>query len=249
MTGPGDVLPPESPYGRRTRLEYFQARIAAHDPARPGDLRVLEVGCGTGAMVTKPLARSLPATTFFGLDIHTPSIVEARRDAPANVVFRNEPIECEEAASYDVVICSEVLEHLAHPAAMLGQVKRVLAPGGIALVTIPNGYGPKEIEDLVKRGLIKIFPPLRRLLSSTNHTVASLNPAGHIQFFTMRRFRALVRGQGLRIVDYQGRRFLGGPISSRSLLVTPALRRWNVVLGRALPAWSVSSWMFTLRRV
>jgi len=40
-------------------------------------------------------------------------------------------------ASFDVVVCTEVLEHVAEPAVVLAELRRVLRPGGRLLVTVP----------------------------------------------------------------------------------------------------------------
>jgi SAM-dependent methyltransferase len=41
-------------------------------------------------------------------------------------------------ATFDLVICTEVLEHLLWPTSLLGEVRRVLKPGGKLLVSVPN---------------------------------------------------------------------------------------------------------------
>ncbi len=41
------------------------------------------------------------------------------------------------SSSFEVVICSELLEHVPHPPAVLGEVHRLLQPGGIALLGVP----------------------------------------------------------------------------------------------------------------
>ena len=46
--------------------------------------------------------------------------------------------------SFDTVICSDVLEHLHNPCGLMGEVRRVLRPGGKALFTMPFMYGLHE---------------------------------------------------------------------------------------------------------
>jgi ubiquinone/menaquinone biosynthesis C-methylase UbiE len=41
------------------------------------------------------------------------------------------------AGSYDRIICSEVLEHTTNPADILHEIRRLLAPGGHAVITVP----------------------------------------------------------------------------------------------------------------
>ena len=40
----------------------------------------------------------------------------------------------------DVVMCNHVLEHIEDDAAAIGEIYRVLAPGGVALITVPLDY-------------------------------------------------------------------------------------------------------------
>lgn len=50
--------------------------------------------------------------------------------------------------SYDIVICSHILEHVANPNKALSELKRVLKPGGFAIIMVPLFWDVKEtIED------------------------------------------------------------------------------------------------------
>jgi SAM-dependent methyltransferase len=51
-----------------------------------------------------------------------------------------------ESASLDVVLCISVLEHLWDPATALGHIRRVLAPGGVALINVPSWRGKRFLE-------------------------------------------------------------------------------------------------------
>ncbi len=44
-------------------------------------------------------------------------------------------------ASFDAVLCSEVLEHVPHPTAVVNEMARILRPGGKLLITAPLGSG------------------------------------------------------------------------------------------------------------
>jgi SAM-dependent methyltransferase len=54
-------------------------------------------------------------------------------------VDANAPLPFEDA-SFDLVWCSEVIEHLQEPARALAELKRVTKPGGTLLLTTPNSY-------------------------------------------------------------------------------------------------------------
>lgn len=44
------------------------------------------------------------------------------------------------AASFDVVVCTEVLEHTLQPFDAVNEIKRILKPGGVALVSVPYNF-------------------------------------------------------------------------------------------------------------
>lgn len=44
-------------------------------------------------------------------------------------------------ASFDAVLCNQVLEHVSEPAALVGELARVLRPGGVLLLTTPQTWG------------------------------------------------------------------------------------------------------------
>jgi SAM-dependent methyltransferase len=48
--------------------------------------------------------------------------------------------------SLDLVMMVSVLEHVTEPQRLLGEVRRVLAPGGVALVNVPSWRGKKYLE-------------------------------------------------------------------------------------------------------
>lgn len=82
-----------------------------------------------------------------GIDIHSPSIGYAKKKNPfENVQFECTTVDKLADQQFDIIIYSEVLEHLEDPSWMLNETKRKLKNNGIYIITIPNGYGPKEME-------------------------------------------------------------------------------------------------------
>src|SRR5918912_4253506 len=103
--------------------------------ARPGE-RVLDLGCGSGRFVAE--LREAGADPV-GVEIAEAALERARAVAPgADLRLLEEdgsiPLE---HGSVDLVWCSEVLEHVADGAALLGEARRVLRRGGRLLVTVP----------------------------------------------------------------------------------------------------------------
>jgi SAM-dependent methyltransferase len=103
------------------------ARVRAYLDRLPAATRVLDVGCGEGVLLEEYAGR----LTIEGVDLNYAS--DRVRPAPATALPFGD-------ASFDRVLCLDVLEHLPledQPAAM-AELFRVLVPGGEALVSVPN---------------------------------------------------------------------------------------------------------------
>ena len=105
---------------------YIDGEVGRRDA---GPWRVLDLGCGPGSSVDFFRARD-PRVQWVGLDIpdSREALVRSRDDARFET-FDGVSMPFE-AASFDLVYCKQVLEHVRHPAPLLAEVGRVLAPGG-----------------------------------------------------------------------------------------------------------------------
>lgn len=111
---------------------------------QPGQ-RLLDVGCGPGT-ITVDLARRVAPGPVLGIDAATDVVERARAaaagmaaDDAGNVVDVSFAVGDVYAldhddASFDVVHAHQVLQHLTDPVAALGEMRRVLAPGGTLAV-------------------------------------------------------------------------------------------------------------------
>jgi SAM-dependent methyltransferase len=99
---------------------------------------VLDVGCGTGygaAVVAQWASRVL------ALDISLESVAFAKKNYPAwNLEYVVSDCRKISLASgtVDTVICFEVIEHLAEQEVLLEEIKRVLRPDGVLVISTPN---------------------------------------------------------------------------------------------------------------
>ena len=111
----------------------------------PG-LTVLDCGCGPGSITLGIAAACAPAKVI-GVDFGATQIDHARAAAGArgvaNVEFRT--ADCYALpfadASFDRVFSHALMEHLSDPARAVGEIRRVLKPGGIAGVCSPDWGG------------------------------------------------------------------------------------------------------------
>lgn len=101
--------------------------------------RVLDLGCGTGYGTAELARRASNAT---GVDISAEAVAHARTHYGLlpNVAYVEASCTATGLpdASFDLITAYEVIEHLGDWRALLAEAKRLLAPGGLFLVSTPN---------------------------------------------------------------------------------------------------------------
>lgn len=97
---------------------------------------VLEVGCGQGWLLAQ-IADALPLASLAGIDIREDAVRYARSLVPqAALVVGDGAALPYDDASFDAVVCSEVLEHVHEPDRVLAEIKRV--GRGHAVISVPH---------------------------------------------------------------------------------------------------------------
>lgn len=97
--------------------------------------RVLDVGCGG-----RPYESLVAAREYVGLELDTP---ENRRSTKADLFYDGRKLPFADA-SFDAVLCNQVLEHVFEPDAFVQEIARVLRGGGRLLLTVPFVWDEHE---------------------------------------------------------------------------------------------------------
>lgn len=117
---------------------------------------VLNVGCSTG-IIDAELAPHVGSLT--GIDIDAKAVKFAQDSHQArNLEFRvGDAMNIDMPdASFDVVLCAQVYEHVPDPVRLMKEIERVLKPGGVCYFAATNRWNP--IEQHYKLPLLSMIP-------------------------------------------------------------------------------------------
>jgi 2-polyprenyl-3-methyl-5-hydroxy-6-metoxy-1,4-benzoquinol methylase len=157
----------------KERVEIMARHLVSHDVAPS----YLDVGCSTGFVVEAAAHRGWNAQ---GIDLNPSAIEYGQRRGLNLKCAALEDLEAE-AGSFDAVSLFDVLEHLLHPRRTLDAAVRLLAPGGLLFVYVPN-YDSAS----------------RLLMGAAAHFIW---PTHHLNYYTPVTIAALMQRAGLEVVD------------------------------------------------
>jgi len=154
--------------------------LGLRDAARP--VRLIDLGSGAGTFAGEVL-RVRPDAEVLGLDASASGVDLARRTVPGATFLQRDftkpmAIEARHLGWATHAVCSEVLEHLDDPVAVLNNVRPLLAPGCRLVVTVPAG--PMSAFD---------------------------EHIGHRRHFSARLLEETLLAAGLRVIDVRGAGF------------------------------------------
>ncbi|OHA42089.1 MAG: hypothetical protein A3H68_03230 [Candidatus Taylorbacteria bacterium RIFCSPLOWO2_02_FULL_46_40] len=127
-------------------FDYFKQRLASEDTKE----KVLcDIGVGTGPY----RELTTPFSNFFGVDFFPYSPVDIVADLRKPLPIADN--------SCDIILCSEVLEHLPNPGLFVKEMGRIIRPGGYGLVSVPFlhvvHYAPYDFYRYTNFGLEYLF--------------------------------------------------------------------------------------------
>lgn len=133
-------IPQKRDFSYRTLLPHLDRLLQK-------DKKVLDIGCGNGALSFFAASKGCQV---FGIDVSKKAIlgcqINAQRlDLSKNLIFHaknfNNP-RVKIVAKFDLVICSEVLEHLPNDLQVLKRIYQLLKPGGMLFLSTPSKNSP-----------------------------------------------------------------------------------------------------------
>ena len=150
--------------------------------------RVLDVGCANGYFARVLVERGCQVS---GVEYDAAAAEEARPHLEQLVVGDLEQLDLVAElgeARFDVVVFGDVLEHLRDPLPVLRQARRLLAPGGYVVISIPN----------VAHGAVR----LTLLQGRFDYRPLGLLDSTHIRFFTRDNLKSLLHDAGFAATDF-----------------------------------------------
>jgi methionine biosynthesis protein MetW len=154
-------------------------------PLIPSGTKILDVGCGGGRL--GQVLQQEKRCTVYGVDISAAAVAEAR-----GVLHAAEQMDVERDGfpfstdRFEVIIFSDVLEHLVDPEAAVTKFLPFLDRQGVVIASVPN--------------VANVSIRLRLLLGQWNYQSSGILDYGHLRFYTLKTMQQLWQRCGLRIV-------------------------------------------------
>ena len=237
--------PIEDCYATKKKIKIFRKELDLLR-IKKKKLNILDFGCGNALDCGRYLFNN--SDNYLGYDIYKPGIDFAILNfKKKNINFSN----VFPKKKFDVIICSEVLEHLVDPTIILKKLNKSLCTDGILLGSVPNGYGLTEIEKFLIHKL-GIYAFLKRIYylfkkkKGTKKKVPFNYESGHIQFFRIKVLKKIFDKASMRVNYIKNGSFMGADISGEILFRSEIMKKINTILPDYLPSFMCATWIFKL---
>ena len=238
--------PIEDCYATKKKIDYFRKEIERRSKEKK-KIEILDYGCGNANDCGKYLFNH--KSKYFGFDIHKPSINFAKKEFNIKNVSFSSSLK---NRKFDIIIISEVLEHLSDPTRILLDLKKKLKKDGFILGSIPNGYGLTEIEKYIihkfyiyrfAKWIHSFFGRKKRKTTKIPFNYES----GHIQFFTLRSFKKVLKKSNLTLENIINGTVMGADLSGSTFLKFNLMKKINTRTADFIPSFISATWIFKLR--
>ncbi|MEE8483103.1 MAG: glycosyltransferase, partial [Nitrospinota bacterium] len=170
---------------------YHHVRPEIMEMAPESAKRILDVGCAAGEVGAR-LKEMNPEREVVGVEFNPKAAENAAKLLDkvfvGNVERLNLPYE---DGYFDCIIYADVLEHLHEPEKVIMKHKRLLAPGGVMVMSIPNTRHYSLVNHLIEGRWTYID---QGLLDRT-----------HLRFFTLYEIRRMLARCGLKSIEIKGK--------------------------------------------
>ncbi len=208
------------------------------DP-KPSD-KVLDVGCASGRQIFRIINR---VAEGHGVDIAASFIAVANRYRSEQGLIRTSfQVAAIESLPFtdgyfDKLICGEVLEHVFDRDVALAELRRVLKPGGLLVITVPNlNADGTWWGRLLRYFKIRSFTPMTEFSQKELHRHGD----SHVREFTAETMRDWLEGRQWQVLDLTTASFIDGPCIDWLLKVPLHLppARWLIIRLEYFFTWS-----------
>jgi 2-polyprenyl-3-methyl-5-hydroxy-6-metoxy-1,4-benzoquinol methylase len=207
---------------------------------------VLDFGGGTGYTFSRYINEHHPDIDITLFDVSVESI-EAASWQGQRIEKVSDPKSLE-ARQFDLVIASEVVEHVDASDFILKDIAELVKQDGYLFATVPNGYGSYEITVLLYRLFVKPIVSKLSVSGRRGQAASTLSPSPHVAFYTYPTLMSGFKCAGLVVENYLPivlSHFRAARMLSAYL---PWAMRMNVdVTPQLNPRW-VDDWGFLLTR-
>lgn len=174
---------------RRALLEFacaFLQTVERHSISSARPLRLLDFGCGYGALTQMLAGRDIQS---FGYE---PSAERSARASQSKFEVLDSLDKVADIGPFDLLVCTEVLEHVPNPREVLRFLKKHASPGALLAITVPQ-CSLSFIFDSISAFLKdKRLPPV-------------INPWEHLNYFSTQSLCRLLAEEGFKVVNDFGR--------------------------------------------
>ena len=207
---------------------------------------ILDFGGGTGYTFSRYINENFPEIEITLFDVSVESLEAASwHGQHIEKVFDPKVLE---TRKFDLVIASEVIEHVDASDFVLQNLASLVKKEGYLFATIPNGYGGYEVTVFLYRLIAKPIISLLFKSGRSEQVKSTLSPSPHVAFYTYPALMSGFKCAGLVVENYLPIVLSHFRVSRMLSEYFPKLMRMNVDLTPQVnPRW-VDDWGFLLTR-